>query len=62
MTWLVAIGLTNAAMASVLACIAWGIGRSLRRPALTHLLWILVLCKLLAPPLAKAPPTWLACW
>ncbi|HEV3341377.1 MAG TPA: M56 family metallopeptidase [Pirellulales bacterium] len=60
MTWLVAIGLTNAAMASVLACIAWGIGRSLRRPALTRLLWLIVLCKLLAPPLAKAPPTWLA--
>jgi bla regulator protein BlaR1 len=59
MTWLVAIGLTNAAVASVLACVAWGIGRLFRRPALTRLLWIVVLCKLLAPPLAKAPG-WLA--
>ena len=55
MTWLVAIGLTNAAVASVLACVAWGIGRWFRRPALTRLLWILVLVKLLAPPFANVP-------
>lgn len=61
MTWLVAIGLTNAVVASLLAVIAWGVGRSCRRPALTRLLWIIVLCKLLAPPLAKAPVgDWLA--
>ncbi|HWB11715.1 MAG TPA: M56 family metallopeptidase [Pirellulales bacterium] len=59
MTWLVAIGLTNAAIASVLACVAWGVGRVFRRPALSRLLWIVVLCKLLAPPLAKGPE-WLA--
>jgi bla regulator protein blaR1 len=55
MTWLVSIGLINAAVASILALIAWGAGRCCRRPALTRLLWIIVLGKLVAPPLAKAP-------
>lgn len=53
MTWLLAIGLTNAVLAGLLAVFAWGIERSARRPALTRLVWILVLCKLLAPPLYK---------
>jgi bla regulator protein BlaR1 len=67
MTWLVAIGLTNAALASVLAILAWVVGRYARRPALARLLWILVLCKLLAPPLYKpsvgnwfSAPQWLS--
>ncbi|HQU46520.1 MAG TPA: M56 family metallopeptidase, partial [Pirellulales bacterium] len=61
MTWLVTTGLTNALLAGVLAVVAWLIGRSCRRPALTRLLWIIVLCKLVTPPLAKAPVgDWLA--
>jgi bla regulator protein blaR1 len=55
MSWLMAIGLTNAVLAGLLALLAWGVGRCCRRPALTRLLWIVVLCKLFAPPLAKAP-------
>lgn len=50
MAWFVAVGLTNALLATALAAAAvfatW-----LRRPALAHLLWVLVLCKLLTPPL-----------
>ncbi|HET6879929.1 MAG TPA: M56 family metallopeptidase, partial [Pirellulales bacterium] len=50
MTWLVAIGLTNAASASLLAVVAWTVGRWGRRPALARLLWLVVLAKLLTPP------------
>ena len=52
MTWLIAIGLTNAVLATLLASAAFS-ARWLRRPALAHLLWGLVLCKLLTPPLVK---------
>ncbi|HVX58976.1 MAG TPA: M56 family metallopeptidase [Pirellulales bacterium] len=68
MSWLFTIGLANALLASALAVVPWALGRWLRRPALAHLLWMVVLCKLLAPPLAPlslgdwfAQPTgWLA--
>lgn len=66
MTWLIAIGLTNAVLASVLAVLAWGVGRYARRPALSRLMWVLVLCKLLAPPIYQptlgnwfSTPAWL---
>ena len=48
---LLCIGLTNALAATVLAVLAAGATRALRRPALAHGLWLLVLLKLLAPPL-----------
>jgi len=50
MTWLVTIGLANASLAALLSVAALVCGRCLRRPALAHLLWIVVLLKLLAPP------------
>ena len=34
-----------------LACLVWGASRFFRRPALTHLLWVLILVKLVTPPL-----------
>ncbi|HJT31207.1 MAG TPA: M56 family metallopeptidase [Pirellulales bacterium] len=52
MAWLVAIGLTNALLATALASAAL-LATWLRRPAMAHLLWVLVLCKLLTPPLIK---------
>lgn len=55
MSWLVAVGLINAALASVLAMLAWSVGRWCRRPALARLLWIVVLGKLLTPPLLNPP-------
>ena len=55
MTWIVTIGLTNAVLATALAIVAWAVGRCWRRPALTRLLWIIVLAKLVSPPLAKVP-------
>ncbi len=68
MSWLFTIGLANALLASVLAVVPLALGRWLRRPALAHLLWMVVLCKLLAPPLAPLslgdwfgqPTGWLA--
>jgi beta-lactamase regulating signal transducer with metallopeptidase domain len=55
---LLEIGLINAAAATVLALGAALAGRFVRRPALTHSLWVLVLLKLLAPPLVPLPVVW----
>lgn len=49
------VGLSNVAVASVLAALAYAAGRYGRRPALTHGLWLLVFLKLLTPPLFSVP-------
>ena len=50
------VGLENAGAATVLALLVVGMGWALRRrPALSHCLWLLVLLKLLTPPLWKLP-------
>lgn len=41
---------SNVVVAALLAILAWSAGRWLRRPALSHALWLLVLLKLLTPP------------
>jgi beta-lactamase regulating signal transducer with metallopeptidase domain len=51
-------GFSNALMAGALALTAYGLGRFCRRPALTHALWLLVLVKLLTPPLVRVPIPW----
>ena len=43
--------LANGALASVLALFVWMLGTWIKRPALLHLLWVLVLLRLIAPPL-----------
>jgi beta-lactamase regulating signal transducer with metallopeptidase domain len=43
-------GLANAGIALVLALLATGVSRVCKRPALVHSLWLLVLLKLLTPP------------
>ncbi|MBX9677867.1 MAG: hypothetical protein K2X38_03810 [Gemmataceae bacterium] len=45
----------NLAVASLLAVIAGSAGRWLKRPALTHGLWMLVLAKMITPPLIGVP-------
>src|SRR5437763_15667868 len=45
------ITLTNIAMATALAVLAALVARVYRRPALSHFLWLLVLLKLVTPPL-----------
>lgn len=52
------IGLVNALAAVVLAIPAWLVSRWGRRPALAHALWLLVLLKLIAPPVWQLPVAW----
>jgi len=47
--------LGNTLVAVPLAAAAWGASRSKARPALAHALWLLVLLKLLTPPLFRLP-------
>ncbi len=51
MELLLRIGLSNAILAAVLAIVVAGLSRFCRRPALVHSLWLLVLLKLVTPPL-----------
>ena len=50
MAALLQIGLVNAAIATVLALVVALIGRKVRRPALMHALWIVILANLVMPP------------
>jgi beta-lactamase regulating signal transducer with metallopeptidase domain len=53
---LLEIGLTNAVLATVLALAVLVVGLFVRRrPALLHSLWLLVLIKLITPPLVSVP-------
>jgi len=52
---LLEIALSNAVVASLLALLAAGVGRLSGRPALAHALWLLVLLKLLTPPIIQIP-------
>src|SRR5262245_66444680 len=58
MTLLLQICLANVAVASLLALVAFGVGKVCRRPALVHSLWLLVLLKLVTPPLFWLPVAW----
>jgi beta-lactamase regulating signal transducer with metallopeptidase domain len=55
MDTLLRVALSNAVIAAALAVVAAATGRLCRRPALTHGLWLLVLLKLLTPPLITLP-------
>ena len=48
-------GLSNALAAAILATLLAGFGLVARRPALMHALWIVVLLKLITPPLWSVP-------
>jgi beta-lactamase regulating signal transducer with metallopeptidase domain len=52
------IGLSNAVLACVPAALALAVGLTCRRPALVHALWLLVLLKLVTPPLFRVPLPW----
>jgi beta-lactamase regulating signal transducer with metallopeptidase domain len=49
------IAVSNAVVAGIAAPAVWGFGRLVRRPALMHALWLVVLLKLLTPPLWTIP-------
>lgn len=55
MTTLVEVGLSNAVAALVLAVVALLAGLCRLRPAVVHALWLLVLLKLVTPPLLRIP-------
>ncbi len=59
---LLQLGLGNALMVVPLALLAAVVGRRSRRPALTHALWLLVLLKLVTPPLIPFPISWPTDW
>jgi beta-lactamase regulating signal transducer with metallopeptidase domain len=52
------IALSNAVAATILALAALLVSRVCRRPALTHALWLLVLVKLITPPLRAIEFDW----
>jgi beta-lactamase regulating signal transducer with metallopeptidase domain len=52
------LGLSNAVAAALLALVAVAVGAVCRRPALVHGLWLLVLLKLVTPPLVRVPVAW----
>jgi beta-lactamase regulating signal transducer with metallopeptidase domain len=56
---LLQVALSNAVMATGLALLALVISSLWRRPAVTHCLWVLVLLKLVTPPLVLVPLPWL---
>ncbi|MCU0876643.1 MAG: hypothetical protein MUF06_02485 [Pirellulaceae bacterium] len=58
MSWLVLACLNNGIFVIPLALLAWGIGRYSRWPALSHILWVLVLIKLVTPPIVSLPLGW----
>src|SRR5438132_10963338 len=58
MAWLISMTLTNAVLATLLALVAFAASRLVRSPALTHLLWVVVLLKLITPPLVQVPIGW----
>jgi beta-lactamase regulating signal transducer with metallopeptidase domain len=55
---LLRVGLSNAASAGVLAIVLLPLARLSRRPALTHALSVLILLKLVTPPLLALPLAW----
>jgi bla regulator protein BlaR1 len=55
---LMQVGLANAAAVCILAIPAYAMSRWGKRPAVAHFLWVIVLIKLLTPPLWHIPVNW----
>jgi beta-lactamase regulating signal transducer with metallopeptidase domain len=55
MTTLLNVLLLNAVVVVPLALVVWGVSRLAKRPALSHVLWVLVLFKLITPPFFHLP-------
>ncbi len=51
--------LSNVVIATLLAAIAMAVGRCFRRPPVAYGLWLLVLLKLVTPPLFRIPVAFL---
>jgi beta-lactamase regulating signal transducer with metallopeptidase domain len=55
---LLEVALSNAILACMLAVVALVVGLITRRPALVHALWLLVLVKLITPPIFRVSVPW----
>jgi beta-lactamase regulating signal transducer with metallopeptidase domain len=53
MNFVFQIAIENALLVALAAPLVWGVSRLVRRPALIHALWLIVLIKLLTPPLYR---------
>ena len=62
MAQLVYLAIANAMLAGLLGLFVWWISRWIRRSALVHVLWILVLIRLVTPPLLVFNVTGLGAW
>ncbi len=62
MAQLAYLAIANAMLAALLGLLVWWISRWIRRPALVHVLWILVLVRLVTPPLLVFHVTGLGAW
>ena len=62
MRTLVEFGLANALAATLLAIVALAVGAVVRRPAVRNALWLLVLVRLIVPPMWSVPVAWPASW
>ena len=52
---LIFMGTPDFAVPTLLALVAWPVGRLTRRPQLAYCLWLLVLTKLITPPIVSLP-------
>jgi len=61
---LLRVGLSNLVLSLLLALVAWAVHRTGKRPYLAHMLWLVVLVKLVTPPVVSLPgialPQWAA--
>ena len=52
---LLRVGVSNFCLSAALAIVAWAVQAGGKRPHLAHFLWLLVVAKLVTPPLLTIP-------
>lgn len=62
MASLLQIGLTNAVLSAILATLVLAITRFYKNPHVAHVLWMVVLLKLVTPPLVDVPISFVSDW
>jgi len=64
MYWLAEMAINNALVATALALVIFLVTRCIRKPVLCHALWVLVLLKLVTPPIVSVPvpDQWISHW
>ena len=53
MNFVFQIAIENAVLVALIAPLVWAVSRLVRKPALTHALWLIVLIKLVTPPVFR---------